>query len=71
MEDMIKCRLQNEREKTDNKFISEKIKSQNPYLTKDKYLEMKYLIQRENAYLKLISEFNGKLITYMINMFSK
>lgn len=32
---------------------------------------MKYLIQRENAYLKLITDFNGKLITYMINMFSK
>lgn len=32
---------------------------------------MKYLIQRENAYLKLITDLNGKLITYMINIFSK
>lgn len=32
---------------------------------------MKYLIQRENAYLKLITNFNGKIITYMISMFSK
>lgn len=55
MEDMIKCRLLNEREKTDNKFVSERVRSQNPFLAKDKYLEMKYLIQRENAYLKLIT----------------
>lgn len=32
---------------------------------------MKYLIQRESAYLKLITDFNGKIITYMISMFSK
>lgn len=38
---------------------------------KDKYLEMKYLIQREGTYLSLIAEFNGKLTTYMISMFSK
>jgi hypothetical protein len=28
-------------------------------------------MQRENAYLKLIQEFNGKAITYMVSMFSK
>jgi hypothetical protein len=71
MEDMIKCRLLNERERAEGKFVSERVRSQNPYLSRDKYLEMKYLIQRENAYLKLIAHFNGKITTYMINMFSK
>jgi hypothetical protein len=52
-------------------FTSTMIRSRSPYLTKDKYLEMKYLIQRENAYLKLITDLNGKIITYMISMFSK
>jgi hypothetical protein len=46
MEDIIKCRLMNEKEKTDYRFLSEKIRSQNAYLTKDKYLEMRYLMQR-------------------------
>jgi hypothetical protein len=32
---------------------------------------MKYLMQRENVYLKLINDFNGKLITYMVSMFSR
>jgi len=32
---------------------------------------MKYLMQRENAYLKLMHDFNGKVITYMVSMFSK
>jgi hypothetical protein len=52
---MIKCRLLNEMQKVDGKFVPEKIRSHNPFLSKDKYLEMKYLIQRENAYLRLIS----------------
>lgn len=38
MQDMIKCRLMNEREKAESRFISEKIRSGNPYLTKDRYL---------------------------------
>lgn len=71
MEDMIKCRLLNEREKSENKFVSEKVRSSNPYLLKDKYLEMKYLIQREHTYLKLITNFNANLITYITDMFSK
>jgi len=28
-------------------------------------------MERENVYLKLINDFNGKLITYMVSMFSK
>ena len=32
---------------------------------------MKYLIQRESVYLKLITDFNGKVITYMVSMFSR
>lgn len=46
MEDMILCRLQSERDKMEGKFVSEKIRCKNPYLTKDKYLEMKYMMQR-------------------------
>jgi len=71
MEDMIICRLHSEKEKVEGKFVSEKIRSRNPYLTKDKYLEMKYLMEREKAYLKLITDFNGKVITYMVTIFSK
>ena len=37
MEDMIRCRLMNEKEKED-RFSSQKLRSQNPYLLKDKYL---------------------------------
>ena len=32
---------------------------------------MKYLMEREKAYLKLITDFNGKVITYMVTIFSK
>ena len=32
---------------------------------------MKYLMQREGTYLRLLNEFNGKVITYMVSMFSK
>lgn len=71
MEDMIICRLQNEKERLENFYVSQKIRSSNPYLIKDKYLEMKYLMERENVYLKLMNDFNGKLITYMVSMFSK
>jgi hypothetical protein len=71
MEDMIVCRLSSEKEKSEGKFVSEMIRSKNPYLTKDKYLEMKYLIEREKVYLKLITELNGKVTTYLVSIFSK
>lgn len=38
MEDMIKCRLLSEIEKANGKFVSERIRSHNPFLAKDKYL---------------------------------
>ena len=71
MEDMIICRLQNEKHHLDNHYVSQKIRSPNPFLLTDKYLEMKYLMQREHVYLQLITDFNGKIITYMVSMFSR
>jgi hypothetical protein len=71
MKDIIQCRLLNEKDKIDFQFVSQKIRSSNPYLTKDKYLELKYLMHQENNYLKLITDFNGKIIAYMVSMFSK
>ena len=71
MEDMIVCRLHSEKSRVEGQFVSEKVRSKNPFILKDKYLEMKYLIEREKAYLKLITDFNGKVITYLVSMFSK